>query len=428
MITHPAPMQDSERPEVTGLAFSPTDFTIVLVLDFASITGGQAKVAIESAVGLKQAGFNVVYFAACGPVDPKLQASGARVVCLDQPDLLGNASRASAALQGIWNRPAAEALENLLATLPSKKTLVHVHGWAKALSPSIGKAIRKSGLPAVYTLHEYFLFCPNGGFYNYRTETACKLAPMSIKCISTHCDSRHYAHKLWRVARQGAASLSGLAGAFQDAIYLTELARMAVAPYMPPNLKLHHIPNPVDAVDQGPKDNPASGEILFVGRLAAEKGPLLFAEAARRAGCIPVFAGNGPVEDEIRRHYPEAKMLGWQSAENVRRLMREARALVFPSMWYETFGLTAYEALAVGTPVIVSDGCAAREAVRDGVNGLHFANGDADDFAAKLRIIADDPLLSRLSKAAYEGYWKDPPDLKKHIAKLSALYFSRLVA
>ncbi len=57
-------------------------------------------------------------------------------------------------------------------------------------------------MPAVYTIHEYFLFCPNGGFYNYQTQKACPLTPMSAQCLTTNCDSRSYPQKLWRVARQ----------------------------------------------------------------------------------------------------------------------------------------------------------------------------------------------------------------------------------
>ncbi|MBE7245076.1 MAG: glycosyltransferase family 1 protein, partial [Actinomycetospora chiangmaiensis] len=43
---------------------------VVLVADHASINGGQAKVAIESALGLAARGVRVSLFAAVGPVDP----------------------------------------------------------------------------------------------------------------------------------------------------------------------------------------------------------------------------------------------------------------------------------------------------------------------------------------------------------------------
>src|SRR5437764_13481572 len=164
------------------MSFAKEPLTVVLCLDHAFVSGGQAKVAFDSAIGLKQAGHRPIVFAAAGPVDEALTAADVEVVCLGQSDLLGNPSRIAAAVQGTWNRRAAEELERLLASVPSDRTIVHVHGWAKALSPSIAAPIARSGLPAVYTIHEYFLFCPNGGFYNYQKGHACPLEPLSAAC------------------------------------------------------------------------------------------------------------------------------------------------------------------------------------------------------------------------------------------------------
>jgi len=139
---------------------SEASLTIVIVYDFACINGGQAKVAIESAVGLRRAGHRPIYFAAVGPIAPELIDAGVETYCLEQPDLVGNPSKAAALVQGTWNRQAATALHTLLAPLPRDRTVVHVHGWAKALSPSIVRPIRRAGFPAAYTMHEYFQFCP----------------------------------------------------------------------------------------------------------------------------------------------------------------------------------------------------------------------------------------------------------------------------
>jgi len=43
--------------------------------------------------------------------------------------------------------------------------------------------------------------------------------------------------------------------------------------------------------------------------------------------------------------------------------MKGARALIFPSRWYETAGLTILEAQALGVPCLVSKNCAGREFV-----------------------------------------------------------------
>jgi glycosyltransferase involved in cell wall biosynthesis len=397
--------------------------TIVLCIDHAAITGGQAKVAIDSAVGLKRHGHRPIVFAATGPIAPELEAAGVEVICLGQSDLLGNASRAAAALQGTWNFKAIEALRHLLASLPQATTIVHVHGWAKALSPSIAVPIRASGLPALYTIHEYFMFCPNGGFYNFQTSRACELTPLSAQCWMTHCDSRMYAHKLWRNARLAIArGIVGLPEVFADYIALSEFQKEIVGKYLPRDATLHLVGNPIDADNLGPKPDPVSGDIIFVGRVSKEKGPFLFAEAARSLGMIPTFVGDGPVAGELKAAFPEARILGWQNPASVREAMRSARALVFPSLWYEGQPLTVLEAKALGTPVIVSDGCAGREDVEDGVTGFWFKAGDAGDLACVLELAKEDASIARMSAASYTAYWADPPTLDRHIARLTSVY------
>jgi glycosyltransferase involved in cell wall biosynthesis len=397
--------------------------TVVIVLDHASLTGGQARVAFESARGLKQAGHRPIVFAAAGPVDPGLQAEGVEIVCLNQFDMLNDPSRLNAALRGLWNFAAAEKLRDLLASLPRGPTVVHVHGWAKALSPSIAGVIARSGLPAVYTIHEYFLFCPNGGFYNYQTQKPCPLTPMSAQCLTTNCDSRSYPQKLWRVARQAIMQhVADLPSAFGDFIVISKFQRDVIGARLPRAAVIHDVSNPVEATDLGPKLHPASGDIIFVGRIALEKGPLLFAEAARQAGIVPVFVGDGPAAAALRGDYPEARILGWKRPDEVASQMRAARALVFPSLWYEGQPLTVMEAKAMGTPVVVSDGCAGREEIADGRSGLWFKNGDAGSLAAALTRLKDDRLVESLSQGAYGDFWGNPPSLARHVETVVGIY------
>jgi glycosyltransferase involved in cell wall biosynthesis len=400
--------------------------TVVILVDHGFVSGGQSKVAIESALGLAAAGARPIFFCACGPVDPRLAQAGVETICLDQYDILDNPSRAAAAVQGVWNVKAAAALKALLARLPRDNAIVHAHGWAKALSPSIASPIRASKLPAVYTMHEYFLACPNGGFYNFQTHEVCALKAMSARCWATNCDSRNYPFKLWRNARLAVAHGAGLAESFGDFLLISDLQKELLAPYLPKGALTHRVCNPIEAEPLGAKATPASGETLFVGRLSAEKGVLLFAQAARIAGITPVFIGDGPIAPQLRAQYKEARLLGWREPAAVREAMRDARALVFPSLWYEGLGLTALEAKAMGTPVIVSDVCAAREQIADGVEGLWFRSGDADALAGALKRLKDDALVARLSQAAYDSYWREPPTLSRHVEQTLAVYRAML--
>ena len=410
------------------MAPSSSPLTVVLVLDHASVTGGQARVAFDSAIGLKRHGHIPIVFAAAGPVASELEAEGVRTVCLGQSDLVGNGSVFAAAAQGLWNTEAAKALEALLGSLPRDSTVIHVHGWAKALSPSIGGAIARSGLPATYTLHEYSLLCPNGGFFNYRTEQPCRLTPLSTACWTTNCDSRSYTRKLWRSARHLLMDhLAHLPDCFSDIVAISQFQLDAIGHHLPKGARIHLISNPIGVARLGPKTVGARGPLTFVGRLSPEKGPFLFAEAARRAGVEALFVGDGPLRGELERRYPEVRITGWQGAKDVLRFLREAGALVFPSIWYEGQPLTVLEAKALGTPIIVSDGCAGRDCVEDGVSGFWFRRNDVDALVEALRRYeaAD---VDALSRAAYNSYWAAPATIERHVAAITSLYRGLLPA
>ena len=399
---------------------------IIIVYDYAYISGGQAKVALESAVGLANAGHDVTYFAAAGPAWPELERAGVKLICLDQKSLLNEPNPLRAAAQGIWNKTAATQLAKLLATRTAADTVVHVHGWAKALSPSIGPILRRSGLPIVYTMHEYFLACPTGCFYDFNLERNCPLTPLSLACVTRNCDARRYTHKIWRVARQAVLKgFSGLPGDLRHIIYISNLQRRVMSPYLPAGATLHNVSNPVSVAQNGPSPIPADGKenpFVFVGRLSREKGGVIFAQAAQRANVPAVFIGEGPCADDIRAANPAAEITGWLAPADVMTRLRSARALVFPSLWYECQPLTVYEALANGIPAIVSDNCAAREAIRDGETGVTFQSGNISALADQISRLAQPGIAARMGASAYENYWRDPLTLERHIAGLERVY------
>lgn len=396
---------------------------IIVVTDHAHINGGLAKVAIDSAKGFARRGYRVDYFSAVGPVEPSLAEAGVTVTLLGQADVMSASSLARFGVQWLWNAAAEHGLASLLASCDPAETIVHVHSWAKALSPSIGRALEGSGLPVVHTLHEYYLACPNGGFYDYGAARDCDYKAMSLGCIAHNCDARSYHRKLMRVGRQALMLYaSGLYETARHLISISKLQREVIAPYMPADAVFYEVGNPIDVPDLGPKGDHAPGDFVFVGRLSAEKGPRYFAEGARLAGVTPIFVGDGPEREGLEKEFPEAKFLGWRSPPEVREALRGARALVFPSVWYEGQPLTVYESLALGTPVIVSDLCAGREAVVDGETGIWFKSSDAESLAAAIKRLENDGLARRMAEAAYARYWAAPLTLDRHLDSVAAVY------
>ena len=189
-------------------------------------------------------------------------------------------------------------------------------------------------------------------------------------------------------------------------IALTEFARTKFVEAGFPRDKIAVKPNFVEDGGTRVPEGSRSGA-LFVGRLSPEKGigTLL---AAWRGLDVPLrIAGDGPLLSMVRgANPPNVAPLGGLPPEAVSQEMTRAAFLAMPSEWYETFGLVIVEAFCQGLPVIASRLGAMAEIVEDGVTGLHFTPGDAQDLAAKIRWASDHPEemleMGRTARRIYE--------------------------
>ena len=70
-----------------------------------------------------------------------------------------------------------------------------------------------------------------------------------------------------------------------------------------------------------------------------------------------VLIGDGEARGELERFAEETSVVfkGQQGKEHVIEEMTQAKGIVAPSVYWETFGLTSVEAQSAGTPSVVSD-------------------------------------------------------------------------
>ena len=400
--------------------------TVVVLNDFCHIQGGASKVAIDEAVGLANSGVDVVFLGAVGPICEELREAPLRVVCLDQPQLLDVGRNPGVMLQGLWNRKAAGKVREILRGLAPARTVVHLHGYTKALTTSPVRAARALGFPVVCTLHDFFAACPNGAFFDYGKSAPCPRRALSLGCVTADCDKRHYVHKLFRVVRGYLQRLLGhVPAAVEHYISLSDRSAAILAPYLPKRAHMHALPNVVGVSEAPPVAAGKNSCILYVGRLDEEKGVRLLARAAVNLGLPVTFVGDGPLKAEIEA-MPGLTVTGWVEPEAVQTYLAAARCLVFPSLWYETYGLTVSEAAARGVPAIVSDISAAAERIADGVTGWRFKSGDAADLARCLAMAADDDRIGKAGLEAYRRYWREAQTPRSHAAGLLAIYRSAL--
>ncbi len=114
-----------------------------------------------------------------------------------------------------------------------------------------------------------------------------------------------------------------------------------------------------------PGDGSHDGYVLFVGAVQARKDPLAALAAARAAG-LPLVVVGPEKEPALARELRAggADIRGVVDKDQLANLYRRAAVLVLPSR-YEGFGLPVLEAMASGTPVVLSDDAALREVAGD---------------------------------------------------------------
>jgi glycogen synthase len=140
--------------------------------------------------------------------------------------------------------------------------------------------------------------------------------------------------------------------------------------------------------------------IVFVGRLVSDKGVDLLLQALKllqRDGFSPdlTIIGSGPAEDALQKLSAQLGLdrqvtfVGHQSGSALAQTLNRHRVLAVPSRWAEPFGVVALEGIACGCVVVGSQDGGLKEAI--GPCGLTFENGKADELAAQLRRLINEP-------------------------------------
>lgn len=334
---------------------------IVIINDFNYIQGGASKVAIDTARLMKNEGFKIYFFSAVSKEEEKID--GIEYISTNQNETLKEKNKLKGMINGIYNFKARNKLKELLKTLDKEETVIHIHGWTKALSSSVFDIAFKMNFKLVLTLHDYFTACPNGGYFNYKENKICNRKPLSFKCIKCNCDSRNYIFKMYRVIRQFVQNkIVKLNKKLNYAIGISDLSIEILKQTLNKNIKLTKIYNPIYFEKTNEEDNKPIGEyFLYVGRVTKEKGVEIFCQSVTKTKNNGIVVGDGSERQRLEKEYPNIQFVGWKNTDEVKMYMENAKALVFPSLWYEGAPLTPLEAMSVGTKCIVSNCCTAKE-------------------------------------------------------------------
>lgn len=400
---------------------------LVILNDSGVTAGGATKLALDAALGAARRGWDVTYITQAGDMDARLAPAGVAVLGIEGARVSRETPRAAAAT-GLWNSAAARRVATFVAETDTPGTVYHLHNWAHFLSPSVFRALRPVESRLVMTTHDYFLSCGNGGHYDFQRNAVCTRIGNSPSCLVTQCDRKSAAHKAWRVARHAVRSqafpLRRFAG--RVAVIHARQAPFFVRAGLPED-RITTIANPVEPYSPSRIPAEANTDVLFIGRLGEEKGADIAADAAHRAGMPMVFAGTGPMADDLAARYPEAEFAGFCDRAQLAALAARARCVIVPSRLAEPFGLVAGEAMWSGLPVLISRRAfLAGDIVAAGA-GLDFDPLNMEEAAGALRRIkTDDAAVRRMSTKAFSGTRHIANTMEAWLDAYDALYHSVL--
>ncbi|KAA3606088.1 MAG: glycosyltransferase family 1 protein [Planctomycetota bacterium] len=360
---------------------------VLLANNYHYLRGGSERVYFELAGLLREKGHDTGFFSVSDPQCETNPYQDFFVSPISFDTGQGWKVKLRTAGRMLYSKEAVHKLQALLGR--ESFDVLHAHNIYHRVNPVIFKVARKRGMPTAMTMHDYKLGCSVYNFFrNGEICTEClekgRHRVFRNRCTkgSTSLSAFHWME----------ASLHHWLGIYRknvDAFICPSRfsARMHVRAGLPEQ-NVHYLPNFVHVDHFQPKETP--GEyFVYAGRLAAEKGTETLLQAIRSAEVPLKFAGTGPLLESLKKKAQRFDMkqvdfLGHLDSAGMDALLKNARALILPSEWFENAPMSILEAFATGVPVIGADIGGIPEMVLPGKTGQLHASGDAESLAEAL--------------------------------------------
>jgi glycogen synthase len=278
----------------------------------------------------------------------------------------------------------------MLSNEKNKYDLIHAHDWLAAYAARSLKYIYTT--PLLATIHATE-FGRNNGLHNDEQRNISELEWwLTYEAWKVICCSRYMKDELQNVFKL-------------------------------PEEKIEIIPNGIRPEAYQPSDERTIMEtlpvdthekiIFYIGRLVKEKGVQVLIDAAPAIlGRFPntkfVIAGKGPFEESLQAQArylgleEKVHFLGYVNDEARNSLYDSASVAVFASL-YEPFGIVALEAMASGTPVVVSSVGGLDEIIEHEKDGLKVYPGDPNSLAEQIcRFLGNEDWAASIAEKGYE--------------------------
>jgi glycosyltransferase involved in cell wall biosynthesis len=318
--------------------------------------------------------------------------------------------------QVIYSMEAKRKIGRLLSLV--RPDVVHAHNIYHLISPSVFSAVKQHGVPLVMTLHDLKLACPS-------------YTMLAHDGVCERCKSGALRNVIQHRCIKNSLPMSALIFLESKVHRLLDLYGRNVDRFVVPSRfylnkfeewgwkreRFTYIPNCVDA-DVFVPNGRIGKAFLYFGRLSAEKGLVTLIKAAAQAKVEIWFAGKGPAEDRLMKLASDlggrTRFLGRLDGEKLHTAIRDCRAVILPSEWYENAPLCILESYALGRPVIGARIGGIPELIREKETGVSFESGNVEALAQALVTFAGlpDERLEKMGRAGRQ--WVELNFTRKH--------------
>jgi glycosyltransferase involved in cell wall biosynthesis len=348
--------------------------------------GGSDAVYLDHAALFESRGHDIAYFSMRHPMN---LASPWDRFFVEELEFGGDYSlleKLRMASKVVYSFESQRKLGALLDTFEAD--IAHLHCIYHHLSPSILPTLKQRGVRTVMTAHDLKLACPAYKMMN--AEGICEKCRTGsvVNVVKNRCIKGSLAASAIVAVESGLQRYMDTYRRHLDAVVApSRFFKAKLCEWGWPEEKIHYVPNFVDP-GAVPNKSASGPYFLYFGRLAPEKGVSTLIQAAARAGSTLVLAGTGPEEERLRgvadKLNADVTFVGFVAGDPLRKLVRDARAVVLPSEWYENAPMSLLEAFSQQTPCIGARIGGIPELIEEDVNGMTFRSADVDELTESL--------------------------------------------
>ena len=432
---------------------------ILQINKFFYLKGGSEKYFFELRDLLKKNNHQVIDFSM---KDEKNLPSPFSEYFIEPIDLKskGTIKNFKKALRFVWNKEAQKKIETLIKK--EKPDIAHIHNIHHEISLSVLPILKKYKIPAVQTLHDYQIICPNYKLYSKgKICQKCKQHKY-YHCFFNKCVRGSYSTSLFATLENYFYRLFGIYKKIDLFIAPSKFLKNKFIEFGISEKKIIYLPNFVETEKchsefqqchpelvpgskninteqilkqvQDNKNNNAfqkqNNYLLYFGRLSEEKGIDILIKAMEFVdeNIKLKIVGNGPEKENLKKLAEKLKInnqiqfLGHKNQNELKEIIKNSLAVVAPSQWYENCPLSILEAFSFGKPVIASNLGGIPELVENKKTGFLFESGSVKDLAEKINLLFENSektiSMGKFAKEQIEK--KHNPEI--HYQKLMEIY------